>query len=39
MGGTSGTHDMRNAYNILVRRPEERDSLEDLGVDGTMILK
>jgi hypothetical protein len=33
---------MRNitdAYRFLVRRPEERESLEDLGVDGRIILK
>jgi hypothetical protein len=26
--------DMRNAYNILVGKPERRDHLEDLGADG-----
>jgi hypothetical protein len=33
---------MRNrtdAYRVLVRRPEERESLEDLGIDGRIILK
>jgi hypothetical protein len=30
---------MRNAYNILVRKPEGRDHLEDIGVDGKMILE
>jgi hypothetical protein len=29
---------MRNAYNILVGKPEGRDDLEDLGVDGKIIL-
>jgi hypothetical protein len=28
---------MRNAYKILVRKPE-RDHTEDLGVDGRLIL-
>jgi hypothetical protein len=28
------TAEMRNSYRILV----ERDSLEDLGIDGNMIL-
>jgi hypothetical protein len=27
-------HDMRNAYNILVRKPEGRDQSEDPGIDG-----
>jgi hypothetical protein len=30
--------EMRNAYKILVRKPKERDDLEDLGVDGSIIL-
>jgi hypothetical protein len=29
----------RHAYRILFRRPEERQHLEDLGVDGRTILK
>jgi hypothetical protein len=29
----------RGAYRILVGRSEERDHLEDSGVDGSMILK
>ena len=28
----------KNAYRVLVGRPEERDHLEDLGADGRMIL-
>jgi hypothetical protein len=31
--------DRRGAYRVLVRRPEERDHLEDTGVDGWIILK
>jgi hypothetical protein len=30
---------MRNAYNILVGKPEERDHLEDPRVDGKIILE
>jgi hypothetical protein len=29
----------RNAYRVLVGKPEGKNSLEDLGVDGTVILK
>jgi hypothetical protein len=29
--------DMKNAYNILVGRPERRNHTEDLGVDGKVI--
>jgi hypothetical protein len=28
-----------NAYNILVGKPEGKDNLEDLRVDGKVILK
>jgi hypothetical protein len=31
--------EMRNAYKILVGKPEGRDHLEDLSVDGKIILK
>jgi hypothetical protein len=31
--------DRRGAYRVLVGKPEERDYLEDIGVDGTIILK
>jgi len=31
--------EVRNAYNILVTKPEGRDHLEDLGVDGRIILE
>jgi len=30
---------MRNAYTILVRKPEGKRPFEDLGVDGRVILK
>ena len=30
---------MRGAYRILVGIPEERDHLEDQGLDGRIILK
>jgi hypothetical protein len=29
--------EMRNAYNILVGKPEGEIHLEDLGIDGTII--
>jgi hypothetical protein len=29
---------MRNAYKILVRKFEEKDCLEDPGIDGRIIL-
>jgi hypothetical protein len=31
--------ELRNVYEVLVKRPEGKDHLEDLGVDGKMILK
>jgi hypothetical protein len=31
--------EIRNAYNILVGRPEGKNHLEDLGVDRRMILE
>jgi hypothetical protein len=30
--------DFRTAYKISVREPEGRDHLEDLGIDGRIIL-
>jgi hypothetical protein len=30
--------DMRNAYNILVRKPEGKERLEDLRVDGNNLI-
>jgi hypothetical protein len=39
MGGTCGTYgERRGADGILVRKPA-RDTFEDLGVDGKIILK
>jgi len=29
----------RDAYRVLVQRPEGRNHLKDLGVDGRIILK
>jgi hypothetical protein len=28
-----------NAYKVLIRKPEGRDHLEDLGMDDRIILK
>jgi len=40
MGGACGTFgDRRDAYRVLVERTDERDQLEDLGIDGRIILK
>jgi hypothetical protein len=36
-GLVARTGDKRGAYRILVVRPEERDHLEDIGVDGNNI--
>jgi hypothetical protein len=30
---------MRNAYSILIGKPEGRHHLKDLGVDGKIILE
>jgi len=29
---------IRNDYKVLVKRPERRDHLKDLGVDGRILL-
>jgi len=29
----------RGVYRVLVRKPEERDHLEDPGIDGSLILR
>jgi hypothetical protein len=40
MGGACGTYGAkRNAYRILVGKHEGKNHLEDLGVDGNIILK
>jgi hypothetical protein len=31
--------DGRDVYTVLVGRPEGKDHLEDLGIDGRIILK
>jgi hypothetical protein len=39
-GGACGTYGGRmDAYKVLLGRPIERDHLENLGVDGRIILK
>jgi len=40
MGVACSTHgDVRNSYEIVVGKPEGKRSLEDLDVDGRMILE
>ena len=40
MGRECGTYgDRRHAYRVLVGNLKERDQLENLGVNGSMILK
>jgi hypothetical protein len=40
MGGdVAGMGERRGAYRVLVGRHEGRNHLEDLGVDGMIILK
>jgi hypothetical protein len=29
---------MKNAYEVLVGKPEGRDHLEDVGIDGRILL-
>jgi hypothetical protein len=36
-GHVAWVGELRNAYNVLVQKPE--DHLEDLSVDGNMILE
>jgi hypothetical protein len=35
---TARMGEVRNAYSVLIERPEERDHSEDLGVNGKLIL-
>jgi hypothetical protein len=40
VGHVERTGERRNVYNILVGKPEGKESLvEDLGVDGRIILE
>jgi hypothetical protein len=39
MGRACSMGERRNAYNILIRKPKGRDHLEDIGIDGRIILK
>jgi len=40
MGGSCGTYGRRRGpYSVLVGRVEEKTHLEDVGVDGRIILK
>ena len=40
MGGACSTYgERRGVYKVLVGKPEEKNHLEDPGVDGGIILK
>jgi hypothetical protein len=39
MGGTFSTHEMKNAYSILVGKSEGKISSKGPRVDGRIILK
>jgi hypothetical protein len=40
MGGVCSTHERdENACKILVGKPEGRDHVEDIGIDGRMLLE
>jgi hypothetical protein len=40
MGGICNTHgERRGAYRVLMEKPGGRNHLEDLSVDGRVILK
>jgi hypothetical protein len=39
VGHIANIGEMRNVYKILVRKPEGRDHVEDLGQDGRIILE
>jgi hypothetical protein len=38
-GHVARMEDRRDAYRVLVGKPEERNHLEDPGIDGRIILK
>jgi hypothetical protein len=38
-GHAASMGEMRNAYRILVRKPEGKNHSEDLGTDGKIILE
>jgi hypothetical protein len=37
-GGLARLEDRGSVYKVLVEKPEEKRSLEDLGIDGRIIL-
>jgi hypothetical protein len=39
MGHIACLEEMRNAYKILVVKPDERNDFHDLGMDGKIILE
>jgi hypothetical protein len=38
VGHVARTGEMRSAYKMLVRKPEGTNHLEDVGLDGNIIL-
>ena len=38
-GDVARMGDRRGTYRVFVRRPEEREHLEDLSIDGKVVLK
>jgi hypothetical protein len=36
---SNSNRERRNAYRVLVRRPEGKSYVENLGLDGKIILK
>jgi len=39
VGRIARTEEIRDAYNILVGKPEGKNHLEDPGIDGKIILE
>jgi len=39
VGHATYTGERRSAYRVLVGKPEGKNHLEDLGIDGRIILK
>ena len=39
VGQVARTREKRNIYRVLMGKPEGKNKVEDLGVDGNIILK